>query len=208
MSTNKGAIPEDPTWMRNPIPACKSIAGRAFNMRCRTSIEGNYTPPTADKFEFTPPGEVKLRSGLLLGGFSVGACFAFVDSFGEFSEESLVKARRALNDLVEQAPIASDDMIFKCKGFQEVHRESPGQVRDLERIEAASIEGISQKEQEIVDAEALLANQTKLNNIEYVDNKAEMKIRQNDLEIFQCTLVFTECRTGTALSRTGMNVYE
>jgi hypothetical protein len=40
-----------------------------------STIEGKYKPPTADKFQFTPPGEDKLRPGLLLGGFGVGACF-------------------------------------------------------------------------------------------------------------------------------------
>jgi len=99
-------------------------------------------------------------------------------SFGGFSEESLAKARRALNDLVEKAWIELDDKIFKCKGFQEMNRENYAQVtrdimrlieqiNDLERIEAEAIEGIAEKESEIKDAEELLAKETQLYNIEY-----------------------------------------
>merc|ERR1719162_2589148 len=110
-------------------------------------------------------------------------------SFGGFSEESLAKARRALNELVEKAWIELDDKIFKCKGFQEMNRENFAQttrdimrlieqINDLERIEAESIEGIASKEMEIRDVEELLAKETKLYNIEFAENKAELTIRQ------------------------------
>jgi len=140
-------------------------------------------------------------------------------TFGEFSEESLAKARRALNELVEKAWIELDDKIFKCKGFQEMNRENFGQVtrdimrlieqiNDLERIEAEAIEGISGKEQEIMDSEALLAKETKLYNIEYAENKAELTIRQNDLDVFQFILVFTKCPDATSLAQTHLKVCE
>merc|ERR1719379_3361230 len=80
------------------------------------------------------------------------------------------------------------------------------QINDLERIEAESVEGISQKEQEIMDAEALLAKETKLYNIEYAENKAELTIRQNDLDVFQFILVFTKCPDATSLAQTHMKV--
>merc|ERR1712048_509815 len=141
------------------------------------------------------------------------------NTYSGFSEESLAKARRALNELVEKAWIELDDKIFKCKGFQDMNRENFAQVtrdimriieqiNDLERIEAESIEGIAQKEQEILDAEAVLAKETKLYNIEFAENKAELTIRQNDLDVFQFILVFTKCPDATSLTQTGMKVCE
>jgi hypothetical protein len=140
-------------------------------------------------------------------------------SFGGFDEASLAKARRALNELVEKAWIELDDKIFKCKGFQEMNRENFAQVtrdimriieqiNDLERIEAESIEGISAQEQMIKDTEEVLAKETKLYNIEYAENKAELTIRQNDLDVFQFILVFTKCPDATSLAQAHMKVCE
>jgi len=140
-------------------------------------------------------------------------------SFGGFSEEALAKARRALNDLVEKAWIELDDKIFKCKGFQDMNRENYAQthrdimrlieqINDLERIEAEAIEGISEKDQEIRDVQALVAKETKLYNIEYAENKVELTIRQNDLDVFQFILVFTKCADATSLVQSQMRVCE
>jgi len=141
------------------------------------------------------------------------------NSFGAFSEESLAKARRALNELVEKAWIELDDKIFKCKGFQEMNRETYGQVgrdisrllvqiNDMSRIESESIAGISQKEQEIIDVETILTEQTALYNTQYAENKADLTTRQNDLDVFQFVLVFTKCPDATSLSQTGVKVCE
>merc|ERR1719440_732821 len=113
------------------------------------------------------------------------------DSHGfaqKFDEASLDKARVALNDLIEKAWVELDNEIFKCKGFQDMNRATYSQVtrdimrlieqiNDLERIESEAIEGISQKEQEIQDAEALLAHETGLYNMQYAENLAELQIR-------------------------------
>merc|ERR1719498_1479873 len=131
---------------------------------------------------------------------------------GEFSEESLAKARRALNDLIEKAWIELDDKIMVCKGFEDMNRENYGQVtrdiarlieqiNDLERIEAESIEGIATKEQEILDVEQLLDQETAAYNAEYATNSAELTIRQNDLDVFQFILVFTKCEDATSLNQ-------
>jgi len=131
----------------------------------------------------------------------------------KFDEDSLEKARVALNDLIEKAWVELDNKIFKCKGFEDMNRATYGQVtrdimrlieqiNDLERIESEAIEGISQKEQEIQDVEALLEKETKLYNIEYAENAAELTIRQNDLDVFQFILVFTKCQDATSLTQT------
>jgi len=140
---------------------------------------------------------------------TVGAGAGGSDFATLFDEASLDKARIALNDLIEKAWSELDDKIFKCKGFQDMNRNNYGQVtrdimrlieqiNDLERIESEAIEGISAKEQEILDVKELLAEETKLYNIEYAENKADLTIKQNDLDVFTFILKFTKCADATA----------
>lgn len=74
-----GTIPEGSSWRRNPVPACKSIAGGAFNMGCHvSSIPGKYKTPKSSDFQFPPAIVDKARAemgNLPLGGFGTGACF-------------------------------------------------------------------------------------------------------------------------------------
>merc|ERR1719443_149619 len=129
-----------------------------------------------------------------------------------FSEESLAKARLALNELIEKAWIELDDKIMECKGFEDMNRENYGQVtrdiarlieqiNDLERIEAEAVEGINQKDMEIKAVEALLDKETQAYNAEYAINSATLTIHQNDLDVFQFILVFTKCDDATSLSQ-------
>merc|ERR1719498_335950 len=129
-----------------------------------------------------------------------------------FSEESLAKARKALNGLVEKAWIELDDKIMVCKGFEDMNRENYGQVtrdiarlieqiNDLERIKADSVEGINTKDQEIKAVEELIAKETKEYNMEYSVNSAQLTIHQNDLDVFQFILVFTKCEDATSLQQ-------
>merc|ERR1719446_1038901 len=119
----------------------------------------------------------------------------------KFSEDSLAKARRALNSLIEKAWIELDDKIFKCKGFEDMNRNNYGQVNrdimrlveqinDLERQEAEAISGIAEVTQQINEVEELLKKEEMMYNAEYATNKAELTIRQNDLDVFQFILVF------------------
>jgi hypothetical protein len=130
-----------------------------------------------------------------------------------FSEESLAKARRALNELIEKAWIELDDKIMECKGFEDMNRENYGQVtrdiarlieqiNDLERVEAEAVEGISTKDMEIKGVEDLLEKETQAYNAEYAINSATLTIHQNDLDVFQFILVFTKCDDATSLSQT------
>jgi hypothetical protein len=139
--------------------------------------------------------------------------------FANFDEASLEKARVALNDLIEKAWGELDDKIFQCKGFEDMNRETYGQVtrdimrlieqiNDLERVESEAIEGIAQQEQSIMDVEALLEKETRLYRKEYLENQAELTVRQNDLDVFQFILVFTRDPTATSLSQTSNKVCE
>jgi hypothetical protein len=130
----------------------------------------------------------------------------------EFSEESLAKGRRALNQLIEKAWIELDDKIMECKGFEDMNRENYGQVtrdiarliqqiNDLERVESEAVEGINSKDIAIKSVEDLLERETSDYNDEYAKNSNQLTIHQNDLDVFQFILEFTQCPGATSLSQ-------
>jgi hypothetical protein len=131
---------------------------------------------------------------------------------GEFSEESLAKARKALNSLIEKAWVELDNKIMECKGFEDMNRENYGQVtrdiarlieqiNDLERVESEAVEGINTKDMEIKTTEDLLEKETHAYNAEYAENSAQLTMHQNDMDVFQFIMVFTKCEDATSLSQ-------
>ena len=86
--------------------------------------------------------------------------FKSESSTSKFSEESMAKARAALNNLIGKAWVEFDDKIIACKEYQVMNRATFDQVvtdiarlmvqlTDLERIETESMEGIAKMEAEI-----------------------------------------------------------
>jgi len=137
-------------------------------------------------------------------------------SKAEFTEESMAKARIALNDLVEKAWIELDDKIIECKEYQEMNRATFDQVvtdisrlveqiTDLERVETESLEGIAKMEMEIKAVEAELSKETKIYNYNFAKNSEELTKRQNDLDVFQFILTFTRCSDATSLMQSNVN---
>jgi len=140
-------------------------------------------------------------------------------SKGAFTEESMAKARIALNDLVEKAWVELDDKIIECKEYQEMNRATFDQVvtdisrlveqiTDLERVETESLEGIAKMEMEIKAVEAELSKETKIYNFNFAKNSEELTRRQNDLDVFQFILTFTKCDDATSLLQNKVNVNE
>jgi hypothetical protein len=134
----------------------------------------------------------------------------------EFTEESMAKARIALNDLVEKAWIELDDKIIECKEYQEMNRATFDQVvtdisrlveqiTDLERVETESLEGIAKMDMEIKAVEAELSKETKIYNYNFAKNSDELTRRQNDLDVFQFILTFTRCSDATSLMQSNVN---
>ena len=124
---------------------------------------------------------------------------------GNFDENSMAKARIALNDLVEKLWVELDDKIIECKEYQEMNRGTFDQVvtdisrlveqiTDLERVETESLEGIAKMEMEIKGVEAELSKETKIYNYNFAKNNDELTRRQNDLDVFQFILTFTRCK--------------
>jgi len=172
------------------------------------AIEGQMDVPSAAKMvakRSLTPDVQNLVQNVAAGSTAAGFATAF-------SEESLAKARKALNELIEKAWIELDDKIMECKGFEDMNRENYGQVtrdiarlieqiNDLERIEAEAVEGINSKDMEIKGVEDLLEKETSAYNAEYATNSAQLTIHQNDLDVFQFILVFTKCSDATSLSQ-------
>jgi len=135
------------------------------------------------------------------------------ESTQPFSEASLDKARSVLNGLVEASWKEMDDKIIECKEFEEQNRGTfeqvvsdisrlVEQISDLQRLESESLAGITQKEQEISDVEATLAEEHKIYDQMYAANNAEMTVRQADLDVFTFILTFTRCADATSLLQT------
>jgi len=130
----------------------------------------------------------------------------------DFSEESLAKARLALNELIEKAWKVLDDKIMECKGFEDRYVGQYGvvtrdiarliqQINDLERVESEAVEGIQTKDGEIKTAEDLLEKETQDYMEEYTENSHELTKHQNDMDVFQFIMEFTKCKDATSLSQ-------
>jgi hypothetical protein len=157
------------------------------------AIEGQMDVPSAAKMvakRSLAPDVQNLVQGVAAGSTAMGFATAF-------SEESLSKARKALNELIEKAWIELDDKIMECKGFEDMNRENYGQVtrdiarlieqiNDLERIEAEAVEGINQKDMEIKAVEALLDKETQAYNAEYAINSATLTIHSCLYKVRRC----------------------
>merc|ERR1719337_225144 len=87
-----------------------------------------------------------------------------------FDEDSLAKARKYLNDMMESAWKELDDKVIACKEFEDKNRGSFGQVMtdiarlgeqiaDLQRLIAASVESINTKDLEILAVQATLKHE-------------------------------------------------
>merc|ERR1719473_1910504 len=122
-----------------------------------------------------------------------------------FSEDSLAKALKVLNQMIEKAWNELDDKLIECKEFEDKNRGTFDQVTtdisrlseylaDLARIRAEATESIAQKEQEILSVMALLKQETEIYMKIYYENSREMKIRRNDMAVFQFMMVFTKCK--------------
>lgn len=140
-------------------------------------------------------------------------------AFASYDDASMEKARVALNSLIEKAWVELDDKILKCKGFQDMNRENYGQttrdlsrlveqISDMERLESESIDGGASAVAELERVEEVLAKETGAYQSEFDANDAELKIRKNDLEVFQFVLEFTKCddNSETAFLQTAYQV--
>merc|ERR1719298_302206 len=123
-----------------------------------------------------------------------------------FAEESLAKARKYLNEMVEKAWHELDDKLIECKEFEDKNRGTfeqvmtdiarlAEQIADLERLKSEATEMINMKEQEISGVQEQLKKETDIYMKIYLENKMEMTIRKNDLAVFQFMMQLVKCKS-------------
>jgi hypothetical protein len=129
---------------------------------------------------------------------------------GEFDEDSLTKARKILNGMIEGSVKELDAVILECKEFEERNRGSYGQVTtdlarlgaqiaDLSRKRVESNEGIARQDADRSEIEAELKKATQDFTTERLANEGELTIRTNDLAVFNFILEMTKCKEGELL---------
>merc|ERR1712072_1447980 len=129
-----------------------------------------------------------------------------------FAESSLAKARKYLNALVVKAWKELDDKLIGCKEFEDKNRVTfkqvmtqiatlAGDLADLAKIKAQATEMINVKEQELIITKAMLQKETDAYLKIYLANKAEMKIRKDDLAVFSFMLKLVACKKGAVFAQ-------
>merc|ERR1719390_272152 len=133
-----------------------------------------------------------------------------------FSEDSLAKARKYLNQMMEGAWAELDSKVIECKEFEDRNRGSfeqvmtdiarlGEQIADLQRVISETVEFINTKDLEILAVQAKLKQETTIYLRIYYQNKQEITIRKNDLAVFQFMLKLTKCKSGAALTQLDKN---
>merc|ERR1719316_921430 len=127
-----------------------------------------------------------------------------------FDEDSLAKARKYLNEMMEAAWAELDDKVIECKEFEDRNRghfeqvmtdiaRLGEQIADWQRVISETVEFINTKDLEIRAVPAQLKQETTIYLKIYYENKMEMTIRRNDLAVFQFMLKLTKCKSAAAL---------
>merc|ERR1719182_485292 len=129
-----------------------------------------------------------------------------------FDEDSLAKARKYLNEMMESAWKELDDKVIECKEFEDRNRghfeqlmtdiaRLGEQIADLQRVISQTVEFINTKDLEIISVQAKLKTEMTIYLKIYYENKQEMTIRRNDLAVFQFMLKLTKCQSAAALTQ-------
>merc|ERR1719327_1537472 len=129
-----------------------------------------------------------------------------------FSEDSLAKALKYLNQMMEGAWAELDSKVIECKEFEDSNRGNfeqvmtdiarlGEQIADLQRVISETVEFINTKDLEIIAVQTKLKQEGTIYMRIYYQNKQEITIRKNDLAVFQFMLQLTKCKAGAALAQ-------
>merc|ERR1719235_975962 len=129
-----------------------------------------------------------------------------------FDEDSLAKARKYLNEMMEAAWEELDNKVIECKEFEDRNRGQfeqimtdiarlGQQIADLQRVISETVEFINTKDLEIISVQATLKKETSIYLQIYYQNKHDMTIKKNDLAVFQFMLTLTKCKSAAALTQ-------
>eukprot|EP00409_Alexandrium_fundyense_P002988 CAMPEP_0185905580 /NCGR_PEP_ID=MMETSP0196C-20130402/4782_1 /TAXON_ID=2932 /ORGANISM="Alexandrium fundyense, Strain CCMP1719" /LENGTH=175 /DNA_ID=CAMNT_0028625141 /DNA_START=10 /DNA_END=534 /DNA_ORIENTATION=- len=123
----------------------------------------------------------------------------------QFDEDSMQKARGILNNMIYEAWLDLDDVVFECKEFQERNRGTYEQVvNDLARLgsqlsalgekRVSSASGIVSYDAQRKEVERLLSGATQQFTAQRYKNQQELTRRKNDLAVFDFILNLTACQ--------------
>jgi len=130
-----------------------------------------------------------------------------------FSEESLAKARRILNGMMEKAQVELDAKTIECKEFHERNRNTfnqittdlsrlGAQITNLDRLKSDAVSSIAGVMQQMQD----LDEEKEKEVFAYFDvrsaNEIDMEGKKNDLAVMDFIMKLTECKDGAALVQT------
>jgi len=134
----------------------------------------------------------------------------------QFTEASLTKARKILNNMVYDAVLELDDIVFECKEFEERNRGTYEQViNDLGRLGSqlaiigqtrlSASSGIAEYDRKRKLVEQQIRDATAEFNEERFKNEQILTVRQNDLAVFDYVLTLTKCTPGQVFLQTDEN---
>jgi len=123
----------------------------------------------------------------------------------DFDEDSMQKARGILNNMIYEAWLDLDDVVFECKEFQERNRGTYEQVvNDLARLgsqlsalgekRVTSAAGIVSYDAQRKEVERLESDATQQFTAQRYKNQQELTRRKNDLAVFDFILNLTACQ--------------
>lgn len=128
-------------------------------------------------------------------------------------EVSLAKARRALNKLYEKAWVELDKALGNCKAFQERFEQNDGavtrdinrlveRINDLVRVETESTLGIENLKKDMETLRQTERSETQAYNIQLAEDRTDLTIYKNDLQVFAYIVDFTgaECQKAAPVS--------
>lgn len=138
-----------------------------------------------------------------------------VSSRAPLSEESMSKARKYLNDLLQKARGQVDEKIMECKDFDDKTQVSLDQastdmarlgeqLADFQRLKVEANEGINTMEQEINDAEERRRQSVQEYGNSWMKLQKELKAHQQDASVFGFLLEISKCTVaGASLIQVG-----
>jgi len=125
-------------------------------------------------------------------------------SRGQFSEESIAKARGYLNGLLENARSELDNKIIQCREFDDQTQEtmehistdlarSGESLADFQRLKSEANEGMSMQEQDINDADQMMRQAAQEHQSRLLKLQADLRVHQEDANVFRFLLKISKC---------------
>mmetsp|Transcript_130844 Transcript_130844/g.317830 ORF Transcript_130844/g.317830 Transcript_130844/m.317830 type:complete len:996 (-) Transcript_130844:110-3097(-) len=172
----------------------KTANGKMDIQEAVTQLEGELPADVASLVKLTGGSSSKAKSRL--------------------EEDSMQKARGILNNMMSDAMLELDDVVFECKEFHERNRGTYEQVvNDLARLgsqlgglaekRVGAAQGIASYDAQRKLVEGSMETTTQQFTATKYEDSAELTRRKNDLAVFDFILNLTACQDGAELLQVG-----